>query len=147
MADPTPIYVSSKRTHVGLWHIWKNKGYNIISSWINITGELDVEDVGRIWWPLWIAEAFTAPYLIFYSKPGDINHAGNLLEIGACLAGGGQIIHVGVSDTMKTGNGEMADFTHHPRWRRVTEIETAFKIASNRIPADVVLPVDYRQIC
>ena len=144
MEDKTPIYVSSKRGHVGLWHIWKKKGYNIISSWINVTGEIDVEDVGRLWWPLWISEAYSAPYLIFYAKPDDINHAANLLEIGACLAGGGQIIHVGVSETMKTGNGEMADFTYHPRWRRVTEIETAFKIASNRVPADVILPADYR---
>lgn len=139
MEDKTPIYVSSKRHHVGLWTIWKRKGYNIISSWINVVGEIDVEEVGRIWWPIWIAEAATAPYLIFYSKPGDINHSSNLLEIGACLASGGQIIQVGVSDSVKTGNGEMADFTYHPRWRRVTEIETAFKIAANRIPFDEVV--------
>lgn len=142
--DKTPIYVCSKRQHASTWRTYKAKGYNIVSSWINLEGALDVEEVGRVWWPIWLAEASSAAFTIFYAKPGDTNHSSCLLEMGACLATGGQIIHVGVSDTMKTGNGEMADFTYHPRWRRVTDLELAFRIASSRILADQPLPVDFR---
>lgn len=115
-----------------------------MSSWIDVDGSLEVEETGREHWPLWLAEAHTSMFLIFYAKPGDAPHTGNLLEIGACLAGGGQIVHVGVSDTMKTSNGKPADFVYHPNWRRVVDLELAFKIASHRIAADAPLPADFQ---
>lgn len=139
--DKTPIYVSSKRMHAQMWLHYR-KRFNIISSWIDV-GIDDPEIVGQ-WWPSWLAEAYAAPYLIFYAKNGDASHASCLLEIGACLAGGGQILHVGVSETMKTGNGDMADFTHHPNWRRLPDLELAFKIASDRLPSGEPLPIDFR---
>lgn len=140
----TPIYVSSKRMHLPTWQYYRRRGFNIISSWIDVEGALEIETAGREHWPLWIAEAHSALFLIFYAKPGDGAHTGNLLEIGACLAGDGQIIHVGVSDTMKTANGELADFIYHPNWRRVVDLEIAFKIATNRIRADEPLPDDFQ---
>lgn len=139
--DPTPIYVSSKHIHASMWHYYK-KRFNIISSWINV-GVTEPENAGQVWWPHWLAEASSAPFLIFYAKPGDAAHNHCLLEIGACLAGGGQVLHVGVSETMKTANGEMADFTYHPRWRRLPDLELAFKIASIRLPPDEPIPSDF----
>lgn len=137
--DKTPIYVSSKRMHLGMWQIWKKKGHNIISTWINIDGTHDLENIGQNWWPHWLAEASTAPYLIFYSKPGDIDFSSNLLEIGASLAGGNIVISVGASDFMKTANGELADFIYHPRWWRTTTLDAAFKIADARTTMDELL--------
>lgn len=141
--DPTPIYVTSKRIHAPMWQHYKGRGFNITSSWINV-GVGEPEMIGQQWWPIWIAEAMSAPYLIFYAKPGDATHASSLLEIGACLAGGGQVLHIGVSDIMKTGNGELADFTYHPSWRRLPHIELAFKIAAIRLPPEVPLPDDFQ---
>lgn len=132
--DLTPIYVSSKRNHIQIWKSYKTKGFNIISSWINVEGAIDVEILGSVWWPIWLAEAATAAYLIFYCRPGEVNHTSNLLEIGSCLTHGGSILHVGVSDTMKTLDGQMADFTYHPRWYRCSDLEKAFDIAAKRIP-------------
>jgi hypothetical protein len=136
--DPTPIYVTSKRMHASMWLHYR-KRFNIISTWINI-GVAEPEFLGNCWWPYWLAEAATAPYLIFYAKQGDAAHNSCLLEIGACLSGGGQILHVGISDTMKTANGELADFTYHPRWRRLPDLEMAFHVASIRLPASEPLP-------
>ncbi len=128
------IYVTSRRNHSQTWLGFKARGFNIISSWINMNDTLEPQQVGREYWPIWIAEAASAGYLIFLSKTGEMTHTSCLLEIGACLAAGGIIIHVGVSDTMKTGNGELADFVFHPRWIRVPDLETAFKIASLVVP-------------
>ena len=126
---PPTIYVSSKRAHAQTWLTYRARKFNIISSWIDLNEILSVEEVGRLW-PVWIEEAARSDYLIFWAKPGEDSHEGSLIEIGACLAAGGHVLHVGVSETMKTGNGELADFTHHPKWLRITDLETAFKIAS-----------------
>jgi hypothetical protein len=124
------IYVSSKREHVQMWRYYRRLGHPIISSWLDLDGVLDDETIGHTHWPVWLVEACAADYLIFYATPADRNHNSCLLEIGACLAGGGRILHVGVSDTMKTLDGELADFTAHPKWTRLVDLETAFGIAA-----------------
>jgi hypothetical protein len=129
----TPIYVSSKRLHVGMWHKWKNKGYNIISSWLNVEGAFNSENIGKMWWPHWLAESYSAPYLIFYAAAGDGPHLANLLEISASLTGGNIVLSVGQSDIMKTNDGEFADFTFHPKWQRCHTLEEAFKFASEKM--------------
>lgn len=123
------IYVSSKTTHVQMWKHYRTRGYNIISSWLDIDETLSVEQIGHDYWPVWLAEATSSDYLIFYAAPSDRNHNSCLLEIAACLAGGGTILHIGVSENTKTQNGELADFTHHPRWKRLADLEAAFTIA------------------
>jgi hypothetical protein len=90
---------------------------------------LEREVIGTKYWPVWLSEASHADYLIFYAVPTDRNHNSCLLEIGACLVGGGTILHVGVSDTMKTLDGELADFTSHPKWHRLTELDAALQMA------------------
>lgn len=137
------IYGSSKRQHVETWLHYRKKGFLITSSWIDLTGEIDINEVGQKYWPIWLREASDCEYLIFYAKPGDAVHSSNLLEIGAALANKRQVIHIGVSDTMKTANGELADFTYHPNWRRHHDLEQAFKIAGLRISADQPLPADF----
>jgi hypothetical protein len=133
--DPT-IYVSSKKTHSEMWLTHKSRGYNIISSWIHYNEIFETEQVGQTLWPQWIAEAASADYLIFWAKPGENSHESCLLEIGACLAAGGTILHVGVTDTMKSGNGDLADFVYHPKWFRIPELETALRIASLQTPLE-----------
>jgi hypothetical protein len=128
----TPVYVSSKRMHLGMWQSWKKKGNNIISSWIDAAGTHDVEDIGKQLWPVWLSEASKAPYLIFYSKPGDVNHSASLLEIGASLAGGNIVLSVGVSEIMKVAGGDLADYTYHPNWWRCLNLDEAFKIVAER---------------
>ena len=128
MSDKPTIYVSSKPEHVAMWRWYRRLGQPIISSWIDLEGVIDRDTIGRRYWPVWIEEARIADYLVFYAVPTDKNHNSCLLEIGACLAGGGTIIHVGVSDSMKTLDGELADFTSHPKWHRLTELDAAFQM-------------------
>jgi hypothetical protein len=124
------IYVSSRHEHSEMWRYYRRQGQPIISSWIDLDGEIDNEEIGKIYWPKWLEEARTASHLIFYAVPTDKGHNSCLLEIGSCLAGGGSIIHVGVSEAMKTLNGDLADFTMHPRWTRLTDLDQAFRLAS-----------------
>lgn len=124
------IYVASKRQHVELWRTWRRRGYNIISSWIDLEGGVEVDKLGREYWPLWLAEAGAAEFLIFYAAPWDGRQDGALLEIGTALAAGRTILCVGVSDSLKTANGEWADFTYHPRWQRILSLEEAFAVAA-----------------
>ena len=137
--DKTPVYVSSKRMHLGMWQSWKKKGHNIISTWINVEGAHDLESIGKHWWPIWLSEAYSAPYLIFYAKPGDVDHSANLLEIGASLAGGNIVLSVGISDIMKVSGGDLADYIYHPRWWRCLNLDEAFKIAADRTTMDELL--------
>jgi hypothetical protein len=144
--DPRPtIYVSSKRTHTQLWKSFRNRGQNIISSWIDLEGELDVVTIGRVYWPIWLHEAASVNYLIFYTTHQDSNHAGNMMEIAACLYAGGTVLQVGVSETMKTGSGELADFVYHPRWHRLTSLDEAFRIASSFDP-DELQPISPKSV-
>lgn len=136
--DRPKIYVTSKRQHTQLWRNYRFRGYRIISSWIDLDGAIEAETIGRVYWPLWLSEAGSADYVLFYAHPQDVNHASCLLEITACLVAGGTVLHVGVSENMKTSNGDMADFTHHPRWHRLADIETAFKIAAHQTPVEEV---------
>lgn len=129
MTDAVKIYVSSRNEHVLMWRYYRQLGHNIISSWIDLEGILDHASIGATYWPIWLAEAHGADYLIFYAVQTDKGqHGASLLEIGACLAGGGTILHVGVSDTMKTLNGELADFTGHPKWNRLPDLVSAFRV-------------------
>lgn len=115
-----------------MWRYYRRLGKNIISSWIDLEGLLDRETIGSTYWPKWIEEAHHADYLIFYAVATDKGqHNASLLEIGACLAGGGTILHIGVSDTMKTLDGEIADFTSHPKWHRLVDLESSFQIIQN----------------
>jgi hypothetical protein len=125
------IYVTSKHSHVELWRHYRHRGHNIVSSWIDLEEAIDTEIVGQRYWPIWMQEAHEAEYLVFYAAPGETSHHGSLLEIASCLIGGGTILHVGVSETMKTSNGQLADFTYHPRWKRVAGLEKAFEIIQN----------------
>lgn len=140
----TRIYGSSKRQHVQTWLHYRTHGNLITSSWIDLVGEIDIEEVGQKYWPIWLREASDCEYLIFYAKPGDAPHTSNLLEIGAALAANRQIIHVGVSDTIKTQNGELADFAYHPNWRRHHDLEQALKLANLRVPAGQPLPDEFQ---
>lgn len=131
--DRPTIYVSSKRTHTQLWRMYKYRGYRIISSWIDLEGAIDVETIGNVYWPTWLQEAASAAFLIFYAHPQDVDHSANLLEIGTCLSAGGTILHVGVSENMKTKLGDRSDFTYHPRWHRVADLDVAFKLTANQL--------------
>lgn len=143
MPTNSTIYVSSKHIHVQLWRHYRHRGHNIISSWIDLDEILDLETVGRKYWPIWLGEAYASDFLIFYAVPSDTNHNSCLLEIASCLQGGGTILHVGVSEAMKTYDGEMADFTYHPRWKRIANLDKAFEtIASYEDEASKYLEAD-----
>jgi hypothetical protein len=134
-----PIYVSSKRQHVELWRTWRKRGYNIISSWIDLEGGVEIDKLGREYWPVWLAEAARAEFLIFYAAPWDGRQEGALLEIGAALTAGRTVLCVGVSESVKTADGEWADFTYHPSWLRVLDLDAAFKMVAASIDEDPFL--------
>ena len=124
------IYASSKYYHGKLWQEWRNKGFPIISTWIDLPPKSPKSptptQIGQDHWPVWLEQAKTCTDLILYIKPGDRNHTGCLLEIGAALSGGARVWQIGQSDTFKTLMGSPADFTKHPDWRIVSSLEAAF---------------------
>lgn len=124
------IYMSSVHEHGTMWRYHRNLGIPIISSWIDLDGIFRADEIGHNYWPIWIEEAHNASHLIFYATPTDRHqHLHCLLEIGACLAGGGTVIQVGVTDVVKTLDGEYADFVSIDRWHRLTSINDAFVMA------------------
>ena len=78
------IYVASRAHHGPLWRQYRADGRNIISSWIDVAGENEIDD-----WPSFWAdctnEAILADVVVAYHEPGDDPWKGALIEIGAAL--------------------------------------------------------------
>jgi hypothetical protein len=138
------IYVSSKIRHAAMWQGWRGLGEPIVSSWIDLEpGEASSKEIGHVHWPRWLAEAHGSHALIFYAANGDDNHTGCLLEFGAALAGGSEILIVGDSPTFKTTMGHRADFM---TWKRMPTVAAAFKYVHENIEPKLGLAARDAQI-
>jgi len=127
------IYVSSKVRHAGMWQDWRDQGYPICSTWIDTPIPIPNDVIGRVYWPIWLKEAHAANALVVYSEPGDENHTGCLLEVGAALAGGALIFQVGESNTFKTTMGRRCDFM--AAWRSMPDLKSAMDEAMRFVPS------------
>lgn len=85
------VYVVSKIKHMQMWRSLRSS-IPIISSWIDDGPEKPLDFAEA--WPRYLAEAARAKVLIVYTEPGEILKGG-ILEIGAGLAGGAEVLLVG----------------------------------------------------
>lgn len=88
------IYVASKAKYGPEWKVYRDKGFPIISTWIDQSGVGETED----WEELWsncIFEAASCSALVLIRRPGD-ELKGALVEMGAALAQGARVFAVGI---------------------------------------------------
>lgn len=102
------IYTASKTSQAWRWRGLRDKGFNIIATWIDEAEEgqsADYADLAQ----RCIEEAAAADITILYCQPGDILK-GALLEVGAALAAGKEVRCVGDCESISRV------FRKHPRW-------------------------------
>lgn len=91
------IYIASKTKHAKRWIALREKGWRIISSWIDEAGEgqsADLEDLAK----RCIYEPTIADFTILYCEKDD--HLKFVLaEVGAALAAGNRVIVVGADNS------------------------------------------------
>lgn len=92
MHKPT-IYTASKTTEAWRWRGLREKGYNIIATWIDEAEEGQSSDYADLALRC-IAEAAAADITILYCRPGDLLK-GALIEVGAALGAGKEVRCVG----------------------------------------------------
>lgn len=98
------IYPASKVRHAPMWRELA-KRYPIEATWIDYPEPED--DLGFA--TLWVACIHEASRsnVVLYCEPGDVLK-GALVEVGACLGGGGKVFVVGDVEPLKTAR-------FHPR--------------------------------
>ena len=118
------IYVASRVRHAAMWRTARESGFPIISTWIDEAEQVEPESMSDLWQRC-ITEARDADALVFY-REGDEPLKGALVEVGAALAAGKQVIAVGFD-----GAESMSQFSflNHPNVFRSLFIESALILA------------------
>jgi hypothetical protein len=115
------IYIASKTKHAWRWRALREDlkpcGIFINSTWIDEAGAGESKDLAGLAHRC-IGEAMDADLLIVYGEEGEVLK-GALIEIGAAMAFGVDVISVGVTLP------DSSAFTHHPLWFRAETIEAA----------------------
>jgi hypothetical protein len=111
------IYIASKTYHAPLWRDLRTQGIPIISTWIDEAGDEESSSFEDLWRRC-IDEASSAQFTIVYRASGDVLK-GALIEVGAALASGRQVIAVGC---------EGFTFTHHKQVQHAASMQEALKI-------------------
>jgi len=92
------VYVASKSIHGPQWRALRDAGLNIISMWIDESGEGQTVDWAALW-DRCIAETKRADVLLLLHEPHE-TPKGSLVEMGAALAKGLPIFYVGSPDLL-----------------------------------------------
>lgn len=110
------IYVISKVRHAAMWKQYRERGYPIISSWIDdgLETEIDFSEA----WPRYLSEASQAKFAILYVEPGEVLKGG-LFEAGAALGNGAIAFCVGEVEAART-------LRQHPNLRKAFTLQHAF---------------------
>ena len=111
------IYTASKVKHYKMWLELREKGYNIISTWIDEAGPGQTSNIQDLAIRC-INEAKYADILLLYCEDGEILK-GALVEAGAALAAGKLVHYVGFN------MGINKVFGFHPLWKNYTSIGAA----------------------
>lgn len=100
------IYMASKAVaHGPRWQALRDKGWPIISTWIDESqagATLDWPDL----WDRCLSEVVSAEVCIVYMEPGEILK-GAWVEVGAALAAGVHVIGVGIDDFSISKSGKI----------------------------------------
>ncbi len=112
------IYIASKTIHAPKWRRLRDEGYNIISTWIDETGE--GQSNYRELSVRCIREIRQSDFLILYCEPNEVLKGANV-EAGVALAFGLEVRCVGICDTLSRV------FCKHPLWKEYTDIYAALE--------------------
>lgn len=112
------IYVVSKVRHAAVWKDLRERGYPVISTWIDdgLEHEIDFSEA----WPRYIQEASRASFVIAYALPDEVLKGG-LIEIGAALGNGAYVFVVGEINALRT-------VRYHPRVKTATSVAHALAL-------------------
>lgn len=111
------IYIASKTRHAAKWRKLREKGFEIISTWIDEAGKGETKDFKDLAIRC-INEAKTADKVILYSD-NDENLKGALMEVGAALANNIRVYVVGYSPSFETA------LNQHPLWIEAVSLDYA----------------------
>lgn len=115
------IYTASRVRHAQKWLDAREKGYPIISTWIDEAGPGETADMGELWIRC-IHEARTADVVILYREDGEMLK-GALVEVGAALGAGVPVLTVGCDDLSEYS------WLNHLLVTRCDSLEDAFCLA------------------
>jgi len=87
------IYVASKTKHAHIWKSFRDKGFPIISTWIDEAGEGETKDLSDLWVRC-VQEAADCSLLIAYIEDGEV-FKGGYIEIGVALGNGKPVYLIG----------------------------------------------------
>jgi hypothetical protein len=112
------IYIASKTIHASKWTRLRDRGYNIISTWIDEIGEgqSDYQELSV----RCIREIRQSDFLILYCEKDEVLKGANV-EAGAALAFGLEVRCVGKCDTLNRV------FCKHPLWHEYSDIYAALE--------------------
>jgi hypothetical protein len=119
------IYIASKTKHAAKWLALRDKGVNIISTWIDEAGEGQTTDMPDLC-SRCIHEAEVCNAMIVYAEDGDILK-GALVELGVALAVTGKPIFF-VGPVLRDGSV----FTHHPSVSSIQTVEEAIELIESK---------------
>jgi hypothetical protein len=118
------IYIASKTKHADKWIELRNRGVNIISSWIDEAGPGQTKNMADLC-NRCINESIECDAMIVYSEEGDYLK-GAFIEMGVALGVPGKPI-VLVGPVLPEGSA----FTYHRRVWQASSIEHAITLLSN----------------
>lgn len=117
------IYIASKVKYGQQWIELRNKGYNIISTWIDEWLPNSTQYIGDLLIRC-IKESSECDVLILYCEPYDVLKCA-LIEVGAALTSGKKVIIVGICHSV-----DSETLYAHPNVYKCEDIETALFLAN-----------------
>lgn len=115
--DRLTIYVASKTKHAPMWLKFRDKGFPIVSTWIDEAGHGESSDLCDLAMRC-IREAAEASFTVLYCEPGE-TLKGALMEAGSALASCREVRCVGTCDNLSPV------LSLHPKWKAYQSVEEA----------------------
>ncbi|WP_274644798.1 hypothetical protein [Pseudomonas serbica] len=127
------IYIASRASipeRSAAWRRLREVGWDVRCSWIDATGESELDDLGGLWHKIQ-GEVCSAERLILYVEPDDFPLKGALVEVGMALAVGVKVYVVapGVKIDPETYR-PLGSWAFHPNVKIVQDIAAALQGAS-----------------
>lgn len=121
------IYVASKIAHAPLWREYRDRGFPIRSSWIDMTG-----DNAGVDWDKFLDEVARAKILVAFMYTWDEYWRGALVEIGCALGFNKPVLLVAPpNDDPADVRKKIGSWISHKRVIPQASIEDAMRIAKD----------------
>lgn len=136
---PAPLYVASRASLAArprMWQRLRAKGWPIVSTWIDETGEGETDDFTELWARI-EKEVRAAAGLILYAEASDFPLKGALVEVGMAI-GMGKPVAVVVPDVLLCDRHmrPLGSWAHHPLVTICNDLDQARSIVNMPPGAD-----------